>query len=556
MGFEEEIKGLLNDYQKEIILEVPPDPTLGDFAFPCFSLAKEMRKSPVEIAKEIAAKIKPTGNIEAIKAEGPYINFFVNKAKRAKDVLTAIRNKKAKYGSSGIGKGKKIVIDFSSPNIAKPFGIGHLRSTIIGNSLYKVYSFLGYKCIGINHLGDWGTQFGKLIVAYKRWGREEELEKEPIKYLFGLYVRFHKEAENDEKLDDEARSWFKKLEDGDKEATQLWETFRQLSLDEFKRHYDKLEIRFDSYKGEASYNKILDKTVEEIKSKIRTEISEDALIVNLKEHDMPPLMLKKSDEASTYATRELAAVLYRIKKYKPEKILYVVGSPQQLHFNQVFKTLELMGYKREMFEHINFGLISFKEEKMSTRKGNIIFLEEVLDKAVALAKKTIEEKNPELEKKERVAEEIGIGAIIFGDLRNDRIRDIIFDWDKLLSFEGETGPYIQYTHARCCSVLRKAKKLPKNADFKFLVEPEEIEVIRLLEDFPKTIKNSALNNKPHIIANYLIQLCQQFNNFYQKHTIISMDNEFSDARVILTDCVRTVLKTGLELLGIKAPEEM
>jgi arginyl-tRNA synthetase len=554
MAFEDEIKELLKEYEENIILEIPPEPNMGDYAFPCFNLAKQLKKSPAEIAKEIASKIKPTENIEKIEAKGPYINFFINNRKRAELVLTEIRKKKRKYGSAK--EGKIIVIDFSAPNIAKPFGIGHLRSTVIGNSLYKIYSFLGYRCIGVNHLGDWGTQFGKLIVAYKKWGEEKELEKDPIKYLYSLYVKFHTEAEKDAALEDEARLWFKKLEDGDKEATELWETFKDLSLEEFKKHYKKLEIKFDSYEGESFYNKMLDKTIEIIKSKTETEINDDALIVNLKEYNMPPLILRKSDEASTYATRELVAALYRVEGYKPDKILYVVGTTQQLHFQQVFKVLELMGYKKEMFEHINFGTMSFKEGKMSTRKGNIIFLEEVLERAISLAKSIIDEKNPKLKKKKRVAEMVATGAVIFADLRNDRIKDVVFDWDKILSFEGETGPYVQYTHARCCSVIKKAKKIQNKADLKFLVQPEETEVIKLLEMFPKTVRDAASHNKPHIIANYLIALCQSFNNFYQKHTIISMENEYSDARLILTDCVRIVLKTGIELLGIRAPKEM
>lgn len=556
MAFEEEIKKLLKDYSKDVVLEVPPDPKLGDYAFPCFSLAKSMKKSPVEIAKEIASKLKPSKSIEKIQAVGPYVNFFINNAKRAETILNDILKKKEKYGSSTLGKGKNAVIDFSAPNIAKPFGIGHLRSTVIGNALYKILSFLGYKCIGVNHLGDWGTQFGKLIVAYKKWGKEKELEKEPIKYLYNLYVKFHKEAEKNEKFNDDARTWFKKLEDGDSEATELWELFKQVSLDEFKKYYDKLEIKFDSYAGESFYNKMLDKTVKEVKSKVKTEISEDALIVNLEEYKMPPLILKKKDKATTYATRDLAAAFYRLKEYKPVKILYVVGTPQQLHFNQLFKVLELMGKKRELFEHVNFGMISFKEGKMSTRIGNIILLEEVIDKATSLAKKIIEEKNPKLEKKERVAEQVGIGAIIFGDLRNDRIKDVIFDWDKVLSFEGETAPYVQYTHARCCSVTRKAKKMPETVDFNFLKEEEEFAVVRLLERFSKIVEDSAAHYKLHILAGYLIELAQTFNNFYQKHTIISMEEGYTEARLVLTNSVKTVLKTGLGLLGIQSPEEM
>ncbi|MBW3000014.1 arginine--tRNA ligase, partial [Candidatus Woesearchaeota archaeon] len=522
MSFSDEIIKILKPHVKaKIELEAPPNPDMGDFAFPCFEIAKQLKKKPNEVAQELAKKVKLSKTITKVEVMGPYLNFFLNKAKQSEVLFKQIQKEKEKYGAGNEGRGKTIAIDFSSPNIAKPFGIGHLRSTVIGNSLYKIFSFLGYKCVGVNHLGDWGTQFGKLIVAYKNWGKEKELQKNPINHLLSIYVKFHDEAEINEKLNDEAREWFSKLEQGDKEALQLWELFKELSLEEFNKHYKRMDIHFDSFAGEAFYIKMLDSTVEKIKKKIKTEISEGALVVNLEKYKIPPLMLRKSDGATTYATRDMAAALYRLKEYKADKLLYVVGADQKLHFTQLFNVLEMMGIKKEKLVHADFGMMKFAEGKMSTRKGNIIFLEEVLDRAVELARKIIKEKNPNLENKEEVAEIVGIGAVIFGDLSNDRVKDITFNWDKMLSFEGETAPYIQYTYARCCSLLRKSeKKLITQVEYSLLREKIEHQLINLLQNFPAAVQNSASHYKPSIIARYLLDLSLAFNSFYQSCPIL------------------------------------
>ncbi|HLD72255.1 MAG TPA: arginine--tRNA ligase [Candidatus Nanoarchaeia archaeon] len=563
MDFKHEIVRLLAKEvslgQEEIsaLIAVPPDHKLGDYAFPCFRLGK----NPKEEAEKLKKKLKLPKSFSKVEVSGPYLNFFVNNHFLTEETLTKIYAEKKNYGRNNLGKGKVIVIDFSSPNIAKPFGIGHLRSTVIGSCLYKVHHFLGYKLIGVNHLGDWGTQFGKLIVAFNKWGKEKELEKEPIKYLLKLYVKFHEEAEKDETLNEEARAAFKSLEDGDKKNLALWESFKELSLEEFKRIYELLEVDFDSYHGESFYNNLLDKTIKEIQKKIKTEISDGALIINLEKYKLPPLILRKSDQATTYGTRDLAAALYRLKEYQPEKLLYVVGSEQKMYFQQLFIVLEMLGYKKERFEHLDFGLFRFPEGKMSTRKGKVIFLEEVLDQAINLAEKIIEEKNPTLKDKKEIAKEVGVGAIIFGDLSNDRIRNVDFSWERMLSFDGETAPYLQYTHARACSILRKAKKeqglsISSKIKFEQLQLAEEKAVVKLLYEFPEAVIKVAESYKPHHLAQYLISLAQAFNEFYHKCAVISEREEQMKARLLLVDSCRQVLENGLNLLGIKAPEEM
>ncbi len=537
-------------------LEVPPAEELGDLAFPCFQL----KGNPKKNAQELGKKFKIKSPLKEIKIAGPYLNFYVDKTALTKETLTNIKKQKNKYGSQNLGKKKKIVIDFSSPNIAKPFGIGHLRSTVIGNSLYRILSFLNYKPVSINHLGDWGTQFGKMIYAYNNWGDKNKLKQAPITHLYSLYVKFHQEAKTNLDLEDYGREWFKRLELGDKKAVKLWELFRKLSLNEFKKYYAELNIKFDSYAGEAFYNKMLDKTVKHFEKKKLAKVSDNALVVPLK--NMPPLMLRKSDNATTYATRDLAAAMFRIKEYKPEKLLYVVGTPQKLHFQQLFAALNKAGYKKEMFEHVNFGHLKFKKGKMSTREGNIIFLQDVLDKSIKLAKKTIQEKNPKLKNKKQVAKVVGIGAVVFADLNNDRIRDIVFDWDKILNYEGETAPYIQYAYARICSILRKSKNKPvrkmlgKTKDYNLLKEPQEQSLVKLLSKFPQTIEETAANYKPSLIARYTLDLAQAFNEFYHACPILTAKPEIMYMRLELITAVKQVLKTSMGLLGIGVIEEM
>lgn len=538
-------------------LETPPNPQMGDFAFPCFKLAKTLRKSPAAIAAELAEKLPESELFARIEAKGPYLNFFCERKKLAQMTVESILQQKEQYGRTGIGKDKTIVIDFSAPNIAKPFGVGHLRSTVIGHALYRIYQALGYRCVGINHLGDWGTQFGKLIVAYRMWGNEELLEKNAINHLYELYVRFHSEAENRPELDDEARAWFKKLEDGDSEAYALWQRFRQLSLEEFKRIYAILGVEFDSYQGESYYNEMLDDTVKMVEEAGLVSQSEGALIVDLSAEEMPPCLLRKQDGATLYATRDLCAAIYRYQKYKFEKALYVVGADQALHFQQVFTVLKKMGYDwAERCLHVPFGLIRFKEGKMSTRKGTLVLLEDVLDRATELAKEIIQEKNPTLENKDEVARQVGIGAVIFGDLSNDRIKNIEFDWDKVLDFSGETAPYVQYAHARICSILRKAEGWPAAYDASLLTGDEEQAVIGLLARFTDMIIRAAAANKPSVIARYVVDVAAEFNKFYHQCPVLQAEPELRNARLALIDAVRQVLVNGLWLLGIAAPEEM
>ncbi|MEK6809304.1 MAG: arginine--tRNA ligase, partial [Nanoarchaeota archaeon] len=435
MNFKQELIALLQKEtgipEEELInlISVPPDPKLGDYAFPCFKLGKNAK----EEADKLKQKLKLPDFVAKVEVAGPYLNFFLKNKIVVEETLSHIYQEQKEFGKQNLGKGKRIIVEFSSPNIAKPFGIGHLRSTVIGSCFYKLYRALGYDVFGVNHLGDWGTQFGKLIVAYRKWGSEEELKQDPIKYLLHLYVKFHQEVEKDKILEEEARAEFKKLEDGNKDSIALWEKFKELSLQEFHRIYNILDVNFDSFHGEGFYNNLLESSIKELQQKVKTAVSEGALIVDLEKFNMPPFMLRKSDGASTYHTRDLAAALFRLKKYKPEQIVYVVGSEQKLHFQQLFKVLELAGFDKGKFIHVDFGLFRFPEGKMSTRKGQVIFLEEVLNKAIDLAEKIIEEKNPTLQNKKEVAVMVGVGAIIFADLSNDRIRDIDFDWNRMLS---------------------------------------------------------------------------------------------------------------------------
>ncbi|MBS3144060.1 arginine--tRNA ligase [Candidatus Woesearchaeota archaeon] len=559
MDFKTALVDLLRKHLKKDVkdlIEIPPDPTLGDYAFPCFSLAKELKKNPNQIAQDLSKQIK-ADFLTKIETKGAYLNFFVDKTLLTQDVLTTVLQEKEKYGRSTLGKGKTVVIDMSSPNIAKPFGIGHLRSTIIGNALRNLLILQGYKVIRINHLGDWGTQFGKLIVAFKLWGDAKKLKKDPIPYLLDLYVKFHDVAEKKPELEDEARAWFKKLEDGNKEALALWKTFKDLSLVEFKKVYKLLGVEFEAYSGEAFYNDQLESTIELIKKKGITEMSEGALIVNLEKYTMPPAILRKSDGATLYLTRDVAAALYRKKTYNFDTMLYEVGGEQKLHFQQLFKVLELLGYTwAKDCTHVDHGLyLGSDGKKFSTRKGKTVFMTDVLDETINLAKKIIQEKNPKLKNKDAVAQHVGVGAIIFGDLCNDRSRDILFDIDKFTSFEGETGPYLQYTHARLCSILRK-KKLSAGKITYSLYDKTEQEIIKHLGRFSDVALDASHQYKPHILARYLLDLAQMINSFYVSHPVLQDDKDLEKARLALITAVKIVLSNGLGILGITSLEEM
>ena len=562
MEIEENIKEALIKVagvkSKEIVIEIPKQ-NLGDYAFPCFQLSSEQKKNPAIIAKEIVEKLskKLPKEIGKIEASGGYVNFFLNKEIFAKQVLEEIDEKKEKYGMSEEGKGKSVVIDFSSPNIAKPFNIGHLRSTILGFSLYRIFNFLDYKSIGVNHVGDWGTQFGQLIYAYNKWGSETSLKKEPIKHLLELYVRFNQELENKPELQEQAREEFKKLENNDKKAVELWKNFRELSLKDFNKIYELLGVKFDYITGESFYNDKMARTVELLKAKKLTEMSQGALVVNLEKYKMPPCILKKSDEASTYATRDLTAALYRQDTFKPAKILYVVGSEQRLHFKQVFKVLELAGFDfAKNCVHVPFGLIRLHEGKLSTRAGRVVFMEDVLEKGFVLAKKIIEKKNPKLSNKEKVARAVAIGAIIYSDISNDRVLDIKFDWNKALSFEGNSGPYLQYAYVRASSILKKIGK-EQGGKINFnKIDDKEFILLKEISRLNNTIKQASLNFKPNIIANYVYNLSQTFNDFYENCPVINAEQGVKARRIALVRATKQVVENCLGLLCIPIVDTM
>lgn len=541
----------------EGLIEIPPKPEMGDYAFPCFQLAKSFRKAPNMISAELKTKINGEG-FEKVEALGPYLNFFMDKGAFAKTAIDKILLEGDSYGASEIGKGKNITIDFSSPNIAKPFHVGHLFSTSIGNALYKMFNSQGYNSIGINHLGDWGTQFGKLISAYKRWVDEDALEKEPIKELLRIYVKFHDEAEKDPSLEDEGRMYFKKLEDGSYEEVALWEKFKNQSLREFESVYKLLDVKFDSYAGESFYNDKMDSVVKELEEKNLLVESNGAKVVMLEEENMPPCIILKGDGATIYATRDLAAAFYRKKTYDFYKSIYVVGSPQALHFKQVFKTIEKMGYDwAKDCEHVGFGLVKFADRKLSTRKGEVIFLEELLNESISKTLEIINEKNPELENKEEVAEKVGIGAVIFTYLKNKREKDIVFNWDEMLNFDGETGPYVQYTYARGKSILRKANSFEGEADYSALNSTEEFELVKTLSNFNEAILYGLDKLEPSILTRYIIDVAKAFNKFYNAHNIMATEDEkVKIARLKMVEATCQVIKNGLALLGIKVVEKM
>ena len=541
----------------EKLIEIPPKPEMGDYAFPCFQLSKVMRKAPNMIAEELKGAMSIEG-FEKIENLGPYLNFFVDKGIFAKNAIETVIKEGNNYGASNVGEGKTVCVEYSSPNIAKPFHVGHLFTTAIGNSLYKMFQKEGYNTVGINHLGDWGTQFGKLISAYNRWVDEEALEKAPIDELLRIYVKFHKEAEKDPSLDDEARLNFKKLEDGDEEATALWKRFRDLSLKEFERVYDILGVKFDSLAGEAFYNDKMDIVVDELREKGLLVESNGAQVVMLEDYNMPPCIVLKADGASIYATRDLAAAMYRKKTYDFYKSVYVVGTPQALHFKQVFKVLELADHEwAKDCVHVGFGLVKFADRKLSTRNGEVVLLDDLLRESIEKTLEVINEKNPELENKEEVAKKIGVGAVIFTYLKNSREKDIVFDWKEILSFDGETGPYVQYSYARGNSILNRAGNCSGNVDYSKLSSKEEFELVKTLANFNNQITLALDKLEPSILTRYVIEVAKSFNKFYNAHSVLNLeDDELKATRLNLVKATLQVIKNGLELLGIDVVEKM
>ena len=537
------------------LLEQPKSSELGDIAFPAFSLAKTERKAPQIIAADIAEKID-TAHFDKVVATGPYVNFFLSKAEISGQVIKEVIKDGADYGQQNEGNNQNITIDLSSPNIAKPFSVGHLRSTVIGDALSNIFRKIGYNTIKINHLGDWGKQFGLLMVAYKKWGSQEAVEANPIDELLKLYVRINAEIENDPSLDEEGRLWFKKLEDGDPEATELWQWFRDESLTEFNRIYELLGVEFDSLNGEAFYNDKMDEGIQILEEKGLLQESKGASIVDLEDFNLPPAMIKKSDGATLYITRDIATAIYRARTYNFVKNVYVVGQEQANHFRQLKAVLKKMGFDwSDDMIHVDFGLVTKNRQKLSTRKGNIILLEPTLLEAISRAKSQIEAKNPDLENKDAVARAVGVGAVKFYDLKTDRRNGYDFDLEAMVSFEGETGPYIQYAYARIQSILRKANFQPDAEATYSLNDPESWEIIKLLQDFGRVVKRAADNYEPSLIAKYAISLAQAFNKYYA-HTRILDESPERDSRLALSYSTAVVLKEALHLLGVEAPEKM
>ena len=540
-------------------LEIPPEKEMGDYAFPCFKLSRTLRMGPPQIAAKLAGAID-AGDLCQAKQMGGYLNFSLNRENFARRTLESVLAAGGRWGAGEEGRGKTICLDFSSINIAKRFHIGHLSTTMIGQSLRRIFDFLGYKTVAINYLGDWGTQFGKLICAYKLWGNREEVEREGVEALTRLYVRFHEEAEHNPALEDEGRRWFKAIEDGDKEALELFNWFKELTLKDTQRVYDLLGVTFDSYNGEAFFNDKMGRVIEELKAKNLLTISDGASIVDLDEEKtgMPPCLILKKDGATLYATRDIAAALWRKDEYDFYKCLYIVAYQQDLHFRQWFKVVEKMGYEwAKDLVHVAFGMISYEGQSLSTRKGHVVFLEDLLLNAIQKARAIIEEKSPDLDNKDEVARQVGIGAVIYADLQNNRIKDIDFSWERALSFDGETGPYVQYTHARCCSALRKAEGLPPaEPDYTALSDDFAQELLRQLSRFPETVREAAARYEPSIVTRAVTELCKAYNKFYYENRILEEDAGVREARVRLTRAVRDTIRTGLWLIGMEAPERM
>ena len=558
-----QISKIINIDEQELTsyIEIPKDTKNGDYAFPCFRLAKELRKAPPVIANEIKEKIELTDEIEKVEVAGGYLNFFINKSELAVEVLKEISNVE-QYGKSELGKEKNIVIDYSAPNIAKQFHIGHLRSTVIGGALYNIYKYLGYNVTGVNHLGDYGTQFGKLIEGYKMWGKEYNIEKDPINELTKIYIRINEACKQDEEILENCRNNFKKLEDGDQECVEIWKKFRELSLKEFQKVYDLLGSKFDSWNGESFYSDKMPEVIDILQKTGKLVESQGAKIIDLEDKGInTPCIIEKSNGSTTYATRDLAAILYRARTYDFDKALYVTSYEQVLHFKQVFEVAKLLGLDEKYtkgLEHVSFGMVLLPTGKMSTREGNVIRLDELLKEAISRAKEIIEQKNPELENKEDVAKKVGIGAVIFNDLSASRIKDEVFDWDTILNFQGETGPYIQYTYVRTKSVLEKAGYSPKIEDVKAekLQDEYSQNIIKLLYNFEDVLIQVTEKNEPSILSRYLIDLAKAFSSFYNENKIIVDDKELQDARIYLTYAAGKVLKEGASLLGIEMPEKM
>ena len=574
IDFKQEIAQLLAQHVEglsaeeiEKLVEVPADKTRGDYAFPCFKLAKTMRKAPPLIAAGLAEKIQDAELFEKVEPVNAFLNMFINKEHFIKSALAEVLSEKEKFGSSDLGAGRTVIVEFSSPNIAKPFHIGHIRTTVIGNSLYKIFAALGYKVVRINHLGDYGTQFGKMITAYRHWGSREEVEADPIKTLLAYYVRFHEEAKADPALDEEARQAFAALERGDAAETELWQWIRDESLKEFRRVYDMLDIDFDSWAGESFYSDKMPAVIEELKEKGLLVESRGAQIVDLEKYGLTPAIITKSDGTSIYLTRDLAAAIYRKKTYDFSKCIYVVASQQDLHFKQLFKVLELMGFEwaKDMV-HVNFGMVSLPEGTLSTRAGRVVFLEDVLNTAVEKTREIVLEKGVNAELIDETAKTVGIGAVMFNELSASRIKDYTFKWEEVLNFDGETGPYVQYTHARCASVLRNAAEqfgaadlgadALKDADLSVLTSEAAYELIKEIYEFPAAVKEAAAKYEPSVITRHIIDVAQGYNKFYHDEHILVEDAAERKAKLLLTAASKETIKNGLALLGIKAPERM
>ncbi len=539
------------------LVAIPKDSAMGDLCIPCFKLAKEMKKSPMAIADEIAKSVTKSEMIEEVTSVAGFVNFKFNKIAFAKQTLQEVLSKGENYGKSDEGNGKTVCIDYSSVNIAKPFHMGHLLNTALGGAIYRIYTALGYNVVGINHLGDWGTQFGKLIVAFKRWGSKQEVEKRGVRALVDIYVRFHKEEESDPNLGDEARAWFKAIEDGNTEALELFEYFKGVTLKEVDRIYKRLHVKFDSYAGESFYNDKMQPVLDELTAKGLLQESDGAKVVKFEDENMAPCLLQRSDGATLYATRDMAAAFYRKNTYDFYKCLYVVAYQQNLHFQQVFKVLDMMGceWSKDMV-HVAHGMVSLENGAMSTREGNVVFLEDVLNTVVEKALRVIEEKNPHLADKEKIAEQIGVGATLFGVLYNSRIKDMVFSIDKVLNFEGETGPYVQYTYARCNSLFDKCGEIGSEIDYKGLDNEVSKAIVALLDRYPQILQESAKKYEPSVVTRYAIDLAQAFNKFYFECKIGTEAEGIKNSRLLLTKAVRQVLGNALGLLGIETPQKM